>query len=372
VVRTADAIVVGGGAMGTAAARSLAAKGRDTVLLERFTFGHAKGSSGGPTRIFRLTYHDPEYVRMARQALGSWQELEDAAGEPLMITTSGLDVGAGGRSSAEALAAAGESYRYLEAGEVTERWPSLRFPADAEIFVQEDGGVCRAERTVLAQARLAAELGVTIHEETVVERIVPAGEGVEVTTADGETYRAPVAVVTAGPWAAGLLRTAGLDLPLVPSFEQVTYFELDEASPLPTVIDWEFDPVQTPYWVPDPAEPGHFKIALHLSGPVADADTRGFDPDPVRVVKVEAYAAGHVAGHRPTGRTDTCLYTNAPDEEFVIDRVGPLVIGSPCSGHGFKFTPFIGEQLARLAVGEEPAVDLGRFSATRAALRAPS
>jgi sarcosine oxidase len=76
-----------------------------------------------------------------------------------------------------------------------------------------------------------------------------------------------------------------------------------------------------------------------------------------------------VAGYRPTGRTDTCLYTNAPDEEFVIDRVGPVVIGSPCSGHGFKFVPFIGEQLARLAVGEEPAVDLARFSATRAALR---
>ena len=369
-VRAADAIVVGGGAMGTAAARSLAARGRDTVLLERFAFGHANGSSGGPTRIFRLTYHDPEYVRMARQALRSWQELEDAAGEPLMVTTSGLDVGAGGRTSAEALAAAGESYRYLEAGEVAERWPSLRFPADAEIFVQEDGGVCRAERTVLAQARLAAELGATIHEQTIVEQIVPAGDGVEVTTVDGETYRAPAAVVTAGPWAAGLLRTAGLDLPLVPSFEQVTYFELDEASPLPTVIDWEFDPVQTPYWVPDPAEPGHFKIALHLSGPPADADTRSFDPDPVRVARVEAYATDHVAGYRPTGRTDTCLYTNAPDEEFVIDRVGPLVIGSPCSGHGFKFTPFIGEQLARLAVGEEPVVDLTRFSSTRPALRA--
>jgi sarcosine oxidase len=365
-----DAIVVGGGAMGTAAARSLASRGRDTLLLERFTFGHANGSSGGPTRIFRLTYHDPEYVRMARHALESWKELEDAAGEPLMINTAGLDVGEGGRTSAAALAAAGESCTYIPAAEVAERWPSLRFAPEAEIFVQEDGGVCRAERTVLTQARLAAELGATVRERTVVDRLRPSEAGVEVVTSDGEAFRAPVAVVTAGPWAAELLGAAGTALPLVPSFEQVTYFELDEPAPLPTIIDWETDPVHTPYWVPDPAAPGHFKIALHMSGPPVEPDERTFDPDPARVSAVETYAAEHVSRYRPTGRTDTCLYTNTPDEDFVIDRVGPLVIGSPCSGHGFKFVPFVGEQLARLATGEPPSVDLRRFSASRPALTA--
>ncbi len=358
--------------MGTAAARSLASRGRETLLLERFTFGHANGSSGGPTRIFRLTYHDPEYVRMARSALESWKELEDAAGEPLMINTAGLDVGEGGRTSAAALAAAGERCTYISPEEVTERWPALRFAPDAEIFVQEDGGVCRAERTVRAQARLAAAMGATVLERTVVDRLRPSEGGVEVVTSDGEAYRAPVAIVTAGPWAAGLLRTMGMSLPLVPSFEQVTYFELDEPVALPTIIDWQADPVHTPYWVPDPAEPGHFKIALHMSGPPADPDDRTFDPDPARVAAVETYAAQHVSGYRATGRTDTCLYTNTPDEDFVIDRVGPVVIGSPCSGHGFKFVPFVGEQLARLAVGETPAVDLQRFSASRPALTAAS
>jgi sarcosine oxidase len=364
-----DAIVVGGGAMGTATARSLAARRRDTLLLERFRFGHANGSSGGPTRIFRLTYHDAEYVRMARHALRAWSDLEAEAGEPLMIRTSGLDVGEGGRSSADALRAAGETLQYLPPEAVVERWPALRFPPDTEIFVQEDGGVCRAERTVLAQARLAGELGATLREEAVVDRIGVAGDGVEVVTEDGDVFRAPVAVVTAGPWAGGLLAGAGTELPLVPSFEQVTYFELDEPSPLPTVIDWNADPVRTPYWVPDPAEPGHLKIALHMSGPAVDADARSFEPDPVRVEAVERYAAEHMVGQRPTGRTDTCLYTNTPDEDFVIDRVGPLVIGSPCSGHGFKFAPFVGEQLARLAVGEPPEIDLGRFSAARPSLR---
>ena len=364
-----DVIVVGAGVMGTSAARWLARRGRDTLVLDRFELGNTRGSSGGSTRIFRLTYHHPDYVRMARHALRSWAALEDAAGEPLMIRTAGLDVGAGGRSSAEALAAAGESYEYLDAGAVGERWPALRFPEDAEIFVQEDGGVCRAERTVLAQARLAAQLGAIVREDTAVERVSPAGDGVEAVTSDGEVVRARVAVVTAGPWARGVLASAGIELPLEPSFEQVTYFALDDPSPLPTVIDWDDDPVRTPYWVPDPIERGHFKIALHMSGPSVDADERSFEPDPERVERVVAYAGRRVPTAAPTGLTETCLYTNTPDEDFVIDRVGPVVIGSPCSGHGFKFVPFVGEQLARLAMGEAPDVDLGPFAASRPALR---
>jgi sarcosine oxidase len=238
------------------------------------------------------------------------------------------------------------------------------------VFVQEDGGVCLAERTVRVQARLAGELGATLREECPVDRIGAVGSGVEVVTADGETYRARVAVVTAGPWAADLLASAGIRLPLVPSFEQVTYFRLDRPAPLPTVIDWEADPVHTPYLVPDPTAPGDFKIALHLSGPPVHADERPLDPDPDRVGRVEAYAEERLIGFRSVDRTDTCLYTNTPDEDFVLDRIGPIVIGSPCSGHGFKFTPLIGDLLAELATGEEPSAPLGQFAATRTALRA--
>jgi monomeric sarcosine oxidase len=363
-----DVIVVGGGLMGTSTARHLAKRGRHVLLLERFTFGHANGSSGGPTRIFRLAYHHPTYVRMARLALEEWRALEDDAGESLLVTTGGLDVGVGGRTTAEALRAAGEPFEYVAPAEVAERWPAIRFPDGEEIFLQADGGVCRAAQTVVAQARVAEQLGAEVRTETRVERISPNGDGADVTTEAGDVVHAPTVVVTAGPWAGPLLRTAGVDLPLQPSFEQVTYFRFAEPTTWPTVIDWNPSPIFAPYTVPDPWAPTEFKTALHLSGGPADADARSFDPDPERVAAVRAYVAEHVPEAAPTGATDTCLYTNTPDEDFLLDRAGPMVLGSPCSGHGAKFAPFMGRVLADLATGEDPPVDLTMFRRDRAAL----
>lgn len=362
--RDYDVVVVGGGVMGTSAARWLAARDRDTLLVERFEIGHARGSSGGPTRIFRLAYDHPDYVRMARLALEEWRRLEAEAGEPLMITTAGLDLGPAGRSSARALEAAGEPFEYLAVDAVHERWPGIRLEPGTEVFVQEDGGVCMAERTVRAQAALAVRAGATVLEHTKVDSLAVTASGGEVRT-EAETYRAPVVVVTAGPWAGDLLRSAGIGLPLTPSFEQVTYFALEDPAPLPTVIDWYVDLPRTPYTVPNPEEPGRFKVALHMSGPPVDADARSFDADPARVERVTAYAGTRFAPHVADGGTDTCLYTNSPDEHFVLDRRGPIVIGSPCSGHGFKFGPLVGRILADLAAGEPPPLPIDRFRASR-------
>lgn len=115
-------------------------------------------------------------------------------------------VGGGAMGTAAALEGAGEPFRYLDLAEVRERWPALRLPEGEEVFVQEDGGVVMAERTVLAQARLARGLGAAVLEETPVERLSVRDDGVEV-RAGGEIHRAAVAVVTAGSWAAGLLFT---------------------------------------------------------------------------------------------------------------------------------------------------------------------
>jgi sarcosine oxidase len=363
-----DAIVVGGGAMGTAAARELTNRGRSTLVLERFTFGHANGSSGGPTRIFRYAYHRADYVRLAMSALEAWHDLEEASGETLLRVTGGIDVGPAALERADLLEAAGARVERLRGADAGERWPALHLPADADVLFQPDGGVVHAAPAVLAQAALAREAGATLLEETTVREVALHGDEVQVRTEGDETYGAPVAIMAAGAWAGPLLDRVGIHLALRPNLEQSTYFRLDDDARLPTVIDWLEDAAHPPYLVPDPWEPGSFKVGLHKAGPRTDADTRTFEPDPARVDRVLDYVASHVPEARPTGRTDTCLYTITPDEDFVLDRIGPIVVASPCSGHGFKFVPLFGRALADLASGQVTAFDRSAFRVARPGL----
>jgi sarcosine oxidase len=370
-----DAIVVGGGAMGTATARELSERGRETLLLERFTIGHDRGSSAGPTRIFRFTYEHPDYVRMARPALEAWRELEDRSGERLLYTTGGIDIGEGARQSARALEAAGEPSAWISPEEAVERWPGLVIAPGTPVLFQEGGGVCMADRTVMAQARLVRELGATVLEESAAEAVRQTADWVEVRTARG-IYTARVVVATAGPWAAKVLATAGIDVPLVPSLEQVSYFRLaGDPHPFPAIVDWTGETTREadvraaagsiPYALPNPEEPGSIKMALDRSGPEVDADERSFEPDPERLRRVEGWAARRFRPLEEARPPQTCLYTNTPDGEFVLDRIGNVVVSSPCSGHGFKFTPLIGKILADLATRTPIALRLDAFAARR-------
>ena len=370
VVERPDVVIVGGGIMGTAAARALSSRGRDVLLLERFTLSHGNGSSGGPTRNFRLTYHDPLYVRMARDALERWRRLESECGSELLRVVGGIDVGEATSAAAAALEAAGEPYERPSAAEVAERWPVLRFEVGSAFLFQSEGAIIRADEALGAQARLARSAGAELREQTIVETIRPAGESVEVVTSDGEVIRAPVAIVAAGAWAGSLLRGAGIDLPLRPTLEQSTYFDAGgAASSIPTIIDWDSAPREPPYVVPNPFRPGEIKAGAHLSGPVIDPDLRSFEPDADREARIVEWTAERLSAPAHLLRTETCLYTTTPDEDFVIDRAGPLVVASPCTGHGFKFAPLVGEMLADLATGEKPSIPLDRFRVDRPALR---
>ena len=181
-----DAIVIGAGVIGTATALALADRGRHTLVLERSQLAHKGGSSHGLNRIVRLTDFHPEYVRLNRLAMRAWEELEDAAGEQLLVRTGNLEVGPGVQTYADALTAAGERFDWLTAGDARERWPGLRFEDGEAIFVQEEGGVCFADRTVRAQARVAIERGAELREDTAAERVALTSNGVEV-EADGRT-----------------------------------------------------------------------------------------------------------------------------------------------------------------------------------------
>ena len=337
-----DVIVVGAGIMGSATAWWLARSGTRTLLLERFRFGHDRGSSHGSSRIFRLSYPDPVYVAMAQESKQLWLQAEAEAQQELLVTTGGLDLGPGIEANHAALRECGACTEMLSATELSQRYPFLRHEGPG-VF-QPDSGFVRAERAWAAFQSLAHVQGAELREESVVERIEPSDDGAVVHTAATGSIECTACVVTAGAWARDLLRTAGIALDTRATRETVSYFSY-EGPPPPTVAEW-VSPLR--YALPAPGL--GLKAGEHLAGPTADPNETGsVDHDSSARVGdwLAALYPGVAAGPH---RSETCLYTNTPDEGFVVERHGPVVVGSPCSGHGFKFAPLIGQRLAELAL----------------------
>jgi sarcosine oxidase len=363
-----DVIVVGGGVMGTAAARALAEGGRSTLLLERETIGNDGGSSSGRTRIFRLAYHDPEYVTLARLALDAWRELESASGDRLLHTTAGVDAGEASLVCADAMDAAGVRYGRPSADAVAERWPAVRFAPGETLIVQEDAGVTLVKETIAAQASLARAAGADLRERARVATVAVGRGGVDVVTEDEASYRAPIVVLAAGAWNGPLLERVGIRVALRPTFEQPSHLVLPEPGPLPTLVDRSPDADAPRFAVPDPRDARAVKIGTHLGRTPLDPDALASADDAERAASDVAYARERFPGAEPTGAVDRCIYTMTPDEDFVLDRRGNVVICSPCSGHGFKFAPLVGRIVADLVEDRPGPVPLDRFLSDRAAL----
>lgn len=341
-VRSADILIVGAGVMGAATARALRRSGRRVVLLEQFSPGHQRGSSHGRTRIFRYSYPDPAYVRMAERSLRLWRELERESGEPLLTTTGGLDLGEGVEANARALEESGVSFEMLGGRDVTRRFSQVHVAPSEQALFQPEGGVIAAERSVAALLRVALARGVELIEHQRVTRLEVGDDSVRALT-EHAIFEAPVAVVTAGGWARPLLATAGIELPVRVTRETVAFFEL-VAEPPPPLVEWG---TPSAYSLPSPGQ--GIKAAQHIAGPVTDADDEG-GPSSASVQIVTEWIQRRFPNTSPTPHLiETCLYTNTEDESFIVERHGPIVVGSPCSGHGFKFAPLIGERLADLA-----------------------
>lgn len=339
----ADVVVIGSGVMGTAAARALARRGREVLLLEQFEVGHKRGSSHGASRIFRFSYDDPLYVGIAMEALPLWRELEKESGRDLLTTTGGLDVGDAVSIHASALETLGASFDVIDGAEAGRRFPFLSIPASEPVLFQPDAGIVAADAAVRAFAESASALGVEVRERTRANRLRVDGEAAVIETDDGE-YRARVGVVTAGAWARTLLAGAGMDIPTTPTRETVAYFRLPDGVVPPSMVEWSKPPVYALFSPPD-----SWKVAEHHAGPVTEPDDDGV-VSAESVARISEWVADRFWKAGPEAHhAETCIYTNTPDEDFILERRGPIVIGSPCSGHGFKFAPAIGERLADLA-----------------------
>jgi monomeric sarcosine oxidase len=364
-----EVAVVGSGLLGSATAWALAARGVPALLLEQFGLGHARGSSHGATRIFRLSHPEPGYVRMAVLAGEAWARLAWEAGEQLVVTTGGLDAGPAASDCASALRECGVDHSWLTAAQIRDRFPGIAARPGERMLFQPDSGVCLAGRAVTALQRLALRDGVSIRAHTPVLGIEPQGGQVVLRTPAGE-ISARVAVVTAGVWAEGLLAGAVATVPaLTATLQQVRYFVPRDDSPWPTLIEW---PDARPCWYSVPMVGGAagVKVAAHVPGRAVDPRDGPFEEiDPALEDEATAYVRERLPGLEPAGLSpETCLYTMTADEDFVIDRAGPVVVGGGCSGHAFKFGPLLGEVLADLALGTEPVIARERFSLRRPAL----
>ena len=318
--------VIGAGVMGLATGWALRRRGHEPVVYEQFTVGNPRGSSHGRSRIFRLAYAEPEYVRLAQEALPLWRELEAEAGETILELNGLVEIVRSlEESTAQTLEACGVAWERLDREEAERRYP-IHVPEGFFAVVQRDAGITRADDALRALAQ-----GLDIREET---RVHP------------DEVDADAVVVTAGPWVNELLEEP-LDVKV--TRETLCYFRPETGGrPVPSVVS--FKPEGHTHDLYSLADPKYgVKAGVHHAGPEADPNVAG-EPDPALIERITGWARQtyRLADPDPAG-AETCMYTSTPDQRFILERRGRVVVGSPCSGHGFKFAPAIGERLAALA-----------------------
>ncbi len=361
-----DVAIVGAGLAGATTAWAATRRGLSVALFEQFPIGHNRGSSHGSARIFRRAYEDELYVRLTGESAELWRELEVDTSTTLLRTTGGVDHGARGLELIEEhLSAAHVPHEVLDAREAGRRWPGMRF--ESRVVFHPEAGVIDADATVRACVYASRRRGAAILDSTPVAEIIPGDSGV--TLKAGEDYwPARRVVVAAGAWVGDLL-TGIVPFPRVTvTQQQVFHFPRRDPS-----IDWPtfiHRDALFVYGLPGGRDGGPHnaqKVAEYDSGTVTTATGRDGVVDPAARSRLVGYVENWLPGLVADPLTETtCLYTTTADEDFILDRRGPIVVCSACSGHGAKFAPWLGEQAAKLAAGEGTVED--RFRLDRAHL----
>jgi sarcosine oxidase len=369
-----EVAVVGLGGIGSAAVYWAAKRAGAGVLgLERFELGHERGASQDHSRIIRLSYHAPEYVRFARDAYAAWSAVEEESGQRLVIRTGGIDLypdGAHGWAEdyTRSLDEVGIAYEWLDAGEAMRRWPQWRLSDDVRVMYEASAGVVAAARANEAHRRLASTMGATLVDRARVLEVRETGGLFELATEAG-TFRAERLILAADAWTNELLEQLWRPIHLTVTQEQVTYYasrDLDAFSPERFPI-WIWMGVPSFYGMPAFGEPGA-KIGWDVGGPEVTGDTRSFEPRPDYSATVDAFMREHLeGGFGPYLRQKTCLYTMTPDRDFVLDLIPGhehAAVGQGAA-HAFKFASVFGRSLVELVFDGSARSDVGAWSVER-------
>jgi monomeric sarcosine oxidase len=370
-------IIVGAGIVGTMAAWRLAQAGHDVQVFEQFGLDHDRGSSYGDSRIVRRVYTDALYTALMADAYPLWSELQSHFPDQELFSLPG-GIFFGPRThpqiaaAEEALNLSGVEYERLDAATCARRFPAVKLRDDEVALYEPSMGYVRASRCVRAAAMLAKRHGAQIHQHTPIEEVeCGANGGLRVLNAKGEWLSADKVLICAGPWTQRYLARLGIAVAL--TVVRKTYLHLEpqrhhenfEASRFPVWIDAD----SLAYGFPRLGEVPGVKIALHGGGDVTTAETVDRAVQERDRIALHEYAARRFPDlSRHVVYEKVCLYTNTPDEDFIIDAVpdlpGAFFIGG-LSGHGFKFGPLLGQIALALLTDAPTPYDLSRFACTR-------
>jgi sarcosine oxidase len=367
-------IIVGLGATGSAALLALARRGIKALGIDRWKPPHTRGSTHGRSRIIRQSYYEsPVYVPLVRRAWDLWVQLEQESGRPLLRRTGGLMLGpadgdliAGARQSATLHAL---PHEMLTTSALRKRFPQFTVRDATVGLFEENAGALDPEACVTASLEQASRRGALLALDAEVTGWKEENGGIVVSTSRGRAFGERL-ILAAGAWMPKLLQDD--PQPLTVERQVLWWFEPKKSpwrfsSARCPVFLWEWEYGRIIYGIPDDA--AGFKVAQHHEGLTVDPNTVDRTVKPREMTQIRRILAGHIPdANGALKESAVCLYTNTPDEDFII---GPhrhssrVTIASPCSGHGFKFASAVGEVLADLVTTGESSFDLSAFSPRR-------
>lgn len=375
-------IVVGAGALGSAAAYRLARTGTgDVLVLEQFELGNSRGASEDHSRIIRHSYHSPTYTALTQAAYDTWAEIEEETGLQVVLKTGGLDLVVADTPQVQelanyrrSLAPVGIASEDLDAVEIRKRWPQWQIADDVFGMYQQDAGILDVRRATAAHIALARGLGVEFSPHTTVRRVTSDDQRVTVET-DRETFTADAVVLCVASWLPELLPGLGVNWDITLSQEQVSYFvppNLRDFSPDRFPI-WAWHGESLYYGFPVYGEVA-VKASRDMAGRFVSLEERSYTPDADEVEVIARFLRERLPGAvGPELVSKTCVYDMPPDRDFILDRVPghPRVTVGLGAGHAAKFASLLGIVLADLATKGTTTYPVEAFRADRPALTDP-
>lgn len=363
-----DAIIIGAGGMGSAVTYHLARSGADILSLEQFQRGHTLGSSHGENRIIRFFYDKHFYTELMKTAYAEWRNLESTSGKKLLYITGSVNIGEKDDQYVQSIRAsldmANVEYQEWGKSQLKERFPQFNVSDDMDILWQQDTGFLHANECVATHLELAEQFGAVIQENNEVTHIDWQVDTPTVHTKDHK-FKAKKVIMTAGAWTSSLLKE--LNLPLTVTKQQVCYYKPTDSQsfepdrfPVFTEVTCEGEFM---YGMPFFGEKG-VKVARHGMGKTIPPDSSNRTPEPDYIQHMDDYLSERIPDLGKTSQADVCLYTETPDEDFIIDthpQCPNILIAAGFSGHGFKFCSLIGRIMSELALNGESTFDISHF-----------